>query len=79
MKPTLDVLEQRVSAAMQEVAGQEGCAAIVRPATDPAFGDYQVNGVMPLAKKLKTDARKLAEQVVARARGRRPRLYQPTA
>jgi len=66
MKPTLDVLEQRVSAAMQEVAGQEGCAAIVRLATDPAFGDYQVNGVMPLAKKLKTDARKLAEQVVAR-------------
>jgi len=49
---------------MAAVAGVGGCAAIVRPAADPKFGDYQVNGVMPLAKKLKTNPRKLAEEVV---------------
>ena len=42
------------------------CAALVRPATDARFGDYQVNGVMPLAKQLKTNPRKLAEQIVAK-------------
>src|SRR3972149_1142069 len=63
MKPVIDILEERVSAVMAAVAGVEGCAAIVRPAADPKFGDYQVNGVMPLAKKLKTNPRKLAEEV----------------
>jgi len=48
---------------MAAVASVEDCAAIVRPAADPKFGDYQVNGVMPLAKKLKTNPRKLAEEV----------------
>lgn len=37
----------------------------VRPATDPKFGDYQINGVLPLAKQLKAKPRDLAEKVVA--------------
>jgi len=41
-------------------------SAIVKSATDPRFGDYQVNGVMALAKRLKGNPRKLAEQVVAK-------------
>jgi arginyl-tRNA synthetase len=65
MKSTLDILEQRIRAVMAEVTGQRGCSALVKPATDPKFGDYQVNGVMPLAKQLKTNPRKLAEQIVA--------------
>jgi len=64
MKPVSDILEEKVSAAMAIATKQESCAAIVRPATDPKFGDYQVNGVMPLAKKIKTNPRKLAEEVV---------------
>ncbi len=64
MKLVIDELEERISAAMASVAGVEGCAAIVRPSTDPKFGDYQANGVMALAKKLKTNPRKLAEEVV---------------
>jgi arginyl-tRNA synthetase len=64
MKLVVDILEERISAAMRVVSGQEGCAALVRPATDPKFGDYQVNGIMPLAKKIKTNPRKLAQQVV---------------
>ena len=65
MKSIVDVLEQRISAVMERVTGRQGCAAIVRPATDPKFGDYQANGVMALAKQIKTNPRKLAEQVVA--------------
>ena len=64
MKPTIDILEERISAAMATTTECDDCAAIVRPSTDPKFGDYQANGVMALAKKLKTNPRKLAEQVV---------------
>jgi len=64
MKPTIDILEERISAAMSAFSDQKKCAAIVRPSTDPKFGDYQANGVMALAKKLKTNPRKLAEDVV---------------
>jgi arginyl-tRNA synthetase len=66
MKSTLDILEQRISDVMAEVTGQAGCAATVKPATDTKFGDYQVNGIMPLAKQRKTNPRKLAEQIVAK-------------
>ncbi|MCK4753512.1 MAG: arginine--tRNA ligase [Planctomycetes bacterium] len=64
MKLAIDILEERISDVMASVAGREGCAAIVRPTTDAKFGDYQVNGIMSLAKELKTNPRKLAEQVV---------------
>ncbi len=62
MRPIRDMLEERVSAALDRVSGQAGCAAMVRPAADPRFGDYQANGVMALAKKMGTQPRKLAEQ-----------------
>ncbi len=64
MKPAIDILEERISTAMAVGTGIENCAAIVRPATDAKFGDYQANGVMALAKQIKTNPRKLAEQVV---------------
>ncbi len=67
MKAVIEILEDRISAAMAAVSGQSGCAAIVRPATDPRFGDYQANGVMTLAKQLKADPRKLAEDVVKKS------------
>ncbi|MGB7581302.1 MAG: arginine--tRNA ligase [Sedimentisphaerales bacterium] len=66
MQSVLNILETRISEVMGEVSGQAGCVALVRPATDAKFGDYQVNGVMPLAKQLKTNPRKLAEQIVAK-------------
>jgi arginyl-tRNA synthetase len=64
MKLAIDILEDKISAAMAAAAGRSDCAAIVRPSTDPKFGDYQANGVMALAKKMKTNPQKLAEQVV---------------
>ncbi len=66
MKPIIDILEEKITAAMASAADSEDSPAIVRPATDPKFGDYQANGVMALAKKLKTNPRKLAEEVVAK-------------
>ncbi len=45
-------------------AGQ-GASPDIRPTTDARFGDYQVNGVLPLAKALKDNPRKLAEKFVA--------------
>jgi arginyl-tRNA synthetase len=64
MKPVIDILEERITAAMAAVTGSRDAPAIVRPATDPKFGDYQANGVMALAKQLKTNPRKLAQEVI---------------
>ncbi|OHB62663.1 MAG: arginine--tRNA ligase, partial [Planctomycetes bacterium RBG_13_60_9] len=64
MKSAIDILNDRITAAMVRVTGRQDCAAIVRLATDPRFGDYQANGVMALAKQTKTNPRKLAESVV---------------
>ncbi len=64
MKPVIYILEERISIAMEQATGQSDCAAIVKTAADPKFGDYQANGVMALAKKMKTNPRKLADEVV---------------
>jgi arginyl-tRNA synthetase len=64
MKDVIKILEERISLAMCEVSEQKDCQAIVGPAKSPEFGDYQANGVMALAKQIKTNPRKLAEQIV---------------
>lgn len=64
MKPLTDILEQRISAAIREVTGQD-CPALVRVSTDVKFGDYQANGVMAAAKQAKTNPRQLAQKIVA--------------
>jgi len=67
MKTIKDQLEEEISAAMRAYAPSAGiCPAIVQPSTNPQFGDYQVNGVMALAKQIKTNPRKLAEEVVGK-------------
>ena len=64
MKPVIDILEERVSAAMAQCAGGAGAAAMVKPTQEPKFGDYQANGVMGLAKKMRRHPRELAGQVI---------------
>ncbi|MBN2211356.1 MAG: arginine--tRNA ligase [Sedimentisphaerales bacterium] len=67
MKPICDILEQRVSTAMAEITADDSVlAAVVKPSQNPQFGDYQANGVMGLAKRLKANPRELAEKVVAK-------------
>lgn len=67
MKPIIDILEQRVSDVMAALAREcaTAPAAIVKSSANPQFGDYQANGVMALAKKLKKNPRELARQIVA--------------
>ena len=57
-------LETRISAALVRAGAPADSPALVGPATRPEFGDYQANGVMAAAKKLKTNPRALAAQVV---------------
>ena len=58
------MLEQRVAAALIAAGAPAGTPPAVRPAARPGFGDYQANGVMAAAKSLKTDPRRLAQEVV---------------
>ncbi len=63
------MLETRISEALAD-AGAENSPAMISPSARPEFGDYQANGCMAAAKKLKTNPRKLAEQVAAAAAGK---------
>jgi len=60
-------LETRLSAALVAAGAPDGSPALVLPAARPEFGDYQANGVMATAKKLKTNPRELAGKMVAAA------------
>ena len=55
-------LEEVGRGAIGRALGAEAGAAL-RPTTDARHGDYQINGVLPLAKQLKQNPRALAEQV----------------
>jgi len=56
-------LERRITVAMA-ACGADG-PAMVGLSGNPKFGDYQANGLMAAAKKLKLNPRQLAETVVA--------------
>ena len=57
-------LETLGSEAIQKALGLDGPRpAIVRPTTDPKFGDFQLNGAMPLAKELGKPPRELAQPI----------------
>lgn len=61
----LDVLQSRVATALAEFTAEPAVfAAMVRPAQDARFGDYQANCAMPLAKQVGTNPRELASQIV---------------
>ncbi|MDO8302352.1 MAG: arginine--tRNA ligase, partial [Sedimentisphaerales bacterium] len=64
MKPIVTLLEERLTGAMRKATGLENCAALLKGTADPKFGDYQANGVMAVAKQIKTNPRQLAEKVV---------------
>ncbi|UCF48341.1 MAG: arginine--tRNA ligase [Myxococcales bacterium] len=57
-------LESLGSEAIQKALGlDEPRPAIVRPTTDPKFGDFQINGALPLGKELKRPPRELAQPI----------------
>ena len=57
------LLTERLEAALAE-AGADHAQAIVGPATRPEFGDYQANGAMAAAKRLKRKPRDLAQELI---------------
>lgn len=60
-----NTLSEKVSAAMVAAGLPEGTNPALSLSNRPNFGDYQANGVMGAAKKLKTNPRELATKVVA--------------
>ncbi len=63
MQPIIEILEERVSLVLSKIAG-EPAPAVIKLAQNQKFGDYQINGVMGLAKKLKCNPRELAGRAV---------------
>lgn len=57
-------LEQIISAALVAAGAPEGSPALVAISGKPEFGDYQANGVMAVAKRLKANPRQLAQKVL---------------
>ena len=57
-------LNQLVGEALSEVCGLADCDPNVITASKQEFGDYQSNGVMSIAKKVGTNSRQLASDVV---------------
>jgi len=59
------ILETRVSAAIASAFPEAaGAPAIVQASADPRFGDYQANGAMALAKRLKQKPRDVAGRII---------------
>ncbi|WP_105169060.1 arginine--tRNA ligase [Pseudoalteromonas sp. T1lg23B] len=58
------LLIEKASKAMLAAGLPEDTNPAVTQSTKPQFGDYQINGVMGAAKKLKTNPRELAQLVV---------------
>jgi len=58
------VLEDRLRRALGAAGAPADSPALVMPAARAEFGDYQANGVMAAAKKLKTNPRTLAEKAL---------------
>ena len=57
-------LESLGSQAIEKALGLDGPRpALVRPTQDAKFGDFQINGAMPIAKELKRPPRELAQAI----------------
>ncbi|WP_087025869.1 arginine--tRNA ligase [Thaumasiovibrio subtropicus] len=58
------LINDKVAAALVAAGAPEGSPAAVRQSAKPQFGDYQANGVMGVAKKLGTNPREFAQNVL---------------
>ncbi len=64
----LSLLTERFSAAIRAVNGHPA-DPVIQVAGRPEFGDYQINGIMALAKRLKCNPRDLAMRVLENVEG----------
>jgi len=58
------LLDSQVSQALVSAGAEAGTSAIIKQSSRPEFGDYQANGVLAAAKKLKMNPRQLACKVL---------------
>jgi len=58
------LLDKKVKQALIAAGADENSAAVIKPSSRPEFGDYQANGIMGAAKKLKMNPRDLATKVL---------------
>ena len=61
-----DLLTQRFSAAMIASGIPEDCSPMLALSGKPQFGDYQANGTMGAAKRMKENPRELATQIIGK-------------
>ena len=59
-----NLLNSRFQAAMQHLEIPSECSPLLNQSNKPEFGDYQANGAMGAAKKLKTNPRELAQRIL---------------
>jgi len=67
MRPISEILDARITSAIAAATGVEDGPAAVRASQDERFGDYQANGVMSLAKRLRRPGPELAKEVIEAA------------
>jgi len=64
---TLEEIKSRFAVALDELSDRpDSLLAMIRPAQDDKFGDYQANCAMPLAKQLGKPPREIAADLVER-------------
>jgi len=59
-----NLLNSRFQAAMKQLEIPSECSPLLNQSNKPEFGDYQANGAMGAAKKLKTNPRELAQKIL---------------
>ncbi|MDO6721232.1 arginine--tRNA ligase [Psychrosphaera sp. 1_MG-2023] len=58
------LVQDRFKQALTKIEGAEGAAAPMARSNRPEFGEYQFNGAMGLAKKLKSNPREIAAKIL---------------
>ncbi|MEE9345703.1 MAG: hypothetical protein V3U88_08860, partial [Methylococcales bacterium] len=58
------LLDSHITQTLIAAGADENTSAVVKPSARPEFGDYQANGIMSAAKKLKMNPRDLASKVL---------------
>ena len=61
------ILSEKIKQAILTAGADSQCEALVRQSGKVQFGDYQANGIMPVAKKLGLNPREFAQKVLEKA------------
>ena len=65
MKYKIEVLEEKIKSALKEL-GYETEIVVINPSNRPELGDYQFNGIMPLAKSYHKNPVEIASELVSK-------------